>query len=59
MEPHRVPMGRPSCGVKPMEVSTASPYLTAEMEEPLPMWQVTIFSCSSGLPTKRAASAET
>ena len=51
----RVPMGRPSSGVKPMEVSTLLPPSTAVMDEPLPRWQVMILVCSMGLPSISAA----
>ena len=58
--PQRVPMGTPSSGVKPIEVSTERPPLTAEMEEPLPRWQVTTFKLSSfSRPRYFAASCET
>ena len=59
MLPDRVPMRMPSCGVKPMEVSTARPRSTAVMEEPLPRWQVTIFSSDRGRPILSAALPET
>ena len=36
MEPQRVPMGTPSRGVKPMEVSMDLPPSMAQTEEPLP-----------------------
>ena len=42
MSPQRVPIIRPSSGVRPMLVSMHLPSLTAEMEPPLPMWQVMI-----------------
>ena len=31
----------PSPGVKPIEVSTERPWLTAQSDEPLPRWQLT------------------
>jgi hypothetical protein len=37
--PQGVPMGRPTSGVKPIEVVNAFPPSMAHMEEPLPMWQ--------------------
>ena len=43
MSPQRVPMSTPASGVRPMLVSMHLPSLTAEMELPLPRWQVTIF----------------
>ena len=49
MSPLRVPMGTPARGVKPMDVSMHLPQSTAEMEEPLPRWQVTILSSSGFL----------
>ena len=52
-------MGRPARGVQPMEVSTLLPPSTAVTEEPLPRWQVMIFSCSMGLPSMAAARPET
>ena len=57
--PERVPMGRPARGVKPMEVSTLLPPSTAAMEEPLPRWQVMIFSSEGSLPSMAAARWET
>ena len=53
--PDRVPMGTPARGVKPMEVSTLFPPSTAVTEEPLPKWQVMIFSSSMGFPSMAAA----
>ena len=43
MSPERVPITRPSSGVKPIEVSTERPFSTAVMEAPLPRWQVIRF----------------
>ena len=40
MAPQRVPIIRPSSGVKPIVVSTGTPWSTAVMEQPLPRWQV-------------------
>ena len=59
ISPARVPMGRPASGVRPMVVSTHFPFFTAAMEEPLPRWQVMIFSSSMGLPSMAAARWET
>ena len=42
-----------------MEVSTHLPPSIAAREEPLPMWQVTIFNSSMGLPMSSAQRAET
>ena len=42
--PVRVPIINPSRGVSPMLVSMTLPPSTAAMEEPLPKWQVMIFS---------------
>ena len=36
MAPQRVPIIKPSSGVRPMEVSTATPWSMAEAEQPLP-----------------------
>ena len=52
-------MGTPARGVKPMEVSTLLPQSTAATEEPLPRWQVMIFSSSMGLPSMAAARWDT
>ena len=57
--PTRVPIGRPTSGVKPMEVSMLLPPSMAQMEEPLPMWQLMIFSSSMGLPISSAQRPET
>ena len=46
MEPQRVPMIRPSSGVKPIVVSTTRPSRTAHSEEPLPKWQLTSLPAS-------------
>ena len=46
MSPQRVPITRPSTGVKPIEVSMDLPFLMAQMEAPLPRWQLTIFAFS-------------
>ena len=59
MSPTRVPMGRPTSGVKPMEVSTLLPPLMAQMLEPLPMWQLMSLSSSMGLPMSSAQRPET
>ena len=59
ISPLRVPIGTPARGVKPMDVSMHLPPSTAEMEEPLPRWQVTILSSSGFLPRYSAAACET
>ena len=48
MLPQRVPMMRPASGVKPIVVSTTSPWRIAASEEPLPRWHVTRFTFESG-----------
>ncbi|MBQ8352162.1 MAG: hypothetical protein IJY34_00040, partial [Clostridia bacterium] len=52
-----VPMGTPSCGVKPIDVSTVFPFIVAVIEELLPRWQVMIFA--SFLPSISAVFAAT
>ena len=47
--PERVPIIKPSSGVKPIEVSAHTPSLTAVMEHPLPKWQVIILISFLGL----------
>ena len=49
--PVRVPIIKPSSGVKPMEVSTHTPPCIAVMEQPFPRWQVIIFISFFGLPS--------
>src|SRR5699024_11349439 len=56
ISPERVPMTRPSSGVRPIEVSTHLPLRIAETEPPLPRWQVMMFSSSTGLFSIFAAS---
>ena len=58
-EPQRVPMGRPSSGVKPIVVSTEMPPSTAVIEEPLPRWQVMILQSLGSLPSILAARSDT
>lgn len=55
MEPERVPIMRPSSGVKPMVVSMDFPWLTAVMEPPLPKWHVMSPRSRSGRPSRFAA----
>ena len=50
IQPDRVPIGTPSRGVRPMEVSMHLPPFTAEMDEPLPRWHTMILRSSAGLP---------
>ena len=57
--PERVPIGRPASGVKPMEVSTDLPPLTAVTDEPLPRWQEMSLSSSIGRPSMAAARSVT
>ena len=49
-EPERVPMTRPSSGVKPMVVSTDRPRWTAAIDAPAPRWQETMRRSSSCFP---------
>ena len=56
--PQRVPIIRPSSGVKPIEVSTATPWSMALMEQPLPRWQVMSFKSSNGSSSTTAARSE-
>ena len=58
-EPVLVPITTPSRGVKPIEVSTDLPPLTAVMEEPLPRWHETILRSSTFLPIASARALET
>mmetsp|Transcript_20617 Transcript_20617/g.55622 ORF Transcript_20617/g.55622 Transcript_20617/m.55622 type:complete len:241 (+) Transcript_20617:298-1020(+) len=53
--PARVPMTKPSRGVRPMVVSTHLPFLMAAMLAPLPRWQMMAFMDSLGLPRSSAA----
>jgi len=46
----------PASGVRPIEVSTHWPFLTAASDEPLPMWQVTRFTLETGFLRNFAAS---
>ncbi|MNE22021.1 hypothetical protein D3C80_1152090 [compost metagenome] len=57
MSPERVPIASPSSGVRPMEVSTDSPFLMAQTEAPLPRWQLMMLSSDSGLPSALAVSS--
>ena len=55
MSPQRVPITMPAKGVRPIEVSTTSPFLIAASELPLPRWQVTRFTLESGFLSHFAA----
>ena len=57
--PLRVPIIRPSSGVRPMEVSTDSPYFTADTDAPLPKWQTMIFRSFLSFPRISAALFDT
>ena len=59
MSPDRVPMTRPSSGVRPIEVSTLRPPRTAQADAPLPRCSVTRSTESTGLPRTSAAFAVT
>ena len=59
MAPARVPMGRPSWGVKPMEVSMDLPNFTEQVEAPLPRWRLAMRSSSMGRPSRAAARSVT
>ena len=48
MEPARVPIIRPSSGVRPMHVATERPPSTAVTEQPLPRWATTRRSSAAG-----------
>ena len=50
MDPQRVPMTRPSSGVRPMLVSRHLPFFTQLMDEPLPRCMVMELSSLRGLP---------
>ena len=56
MSPERVPIIRPSSGVRPMVVSTDCPSRIAAMEAPLPRWQVIKLVWSMGSPSRLTAS---
>ena len=50
MSPERVPITRPSSGVRPIEVLTDSPFLIAHAEQPLPRCNVMTLVSSWPLP---------
>ena len=57
--PLLVPIIKPSNGVRPIEVSTDSPFFTAVIEAPFPKWQTIIFKSFLSLPRICAALLET
>ena len=57
--PGREPMMRPSNGVMPIVVSKLLPCLMAQMEAPLPRWQLMMFSSFQSLPIILAAFSAT
>ena len=57
--PARVPMTRPSRGVRPIVVSTDSPWRTQHIDAPLPRWRRIAFTDATGLPRARATSLST
>jgi hypothetical protein len=52
--PERVPITRPSRGVKPIDVSTDRPFRTAVAEHPLPRCKTTALTLSTGEPASSA-----
>ena len=52
MSPPRVPITRPSSGVRPIEVSIDSPFWIAQAEQPLPRCTVTMFVSSYDFPVR-------
>ena len=59
ISPLRVPIIKPSNGVKPIEVSILFPFSTAVTEAPLPKWQTMIFKSSRFFPRISPARFET
>ena len=59
MLPERVPITTPSSGVRPIVVSTHSPFTTALMEEPFPRWQTITLELSLSRPRNSTARLET
>jgi hypothetical protein len=53
--PERVPMMRPSRGVRPIEVSKEQPSFTALIEEPLPMCAMIRLVLKGSWPRRTAA----
>ena len=56
-EPERVPIIRPSSGLKPSVVATAMPLRTAAAEQPPPKWQLIRRSPERSRPNISAARA--
>ena len=56
--PQRVPIIKPSSGVRPIDVSTAMPWSIALIEQPLPRWQVISLRSSIGSSRNAAARSE-
>ena len=52
-EPERVPIARPSSGVKPIDVATDAPCQTAVTEQPLPRWATTMPALTPAEPSRR------
>ena len=59
MLPLRVPITKPSSGVRPILVSTLLPSLIAHTEQPLPKCALITLVCSRSLPNNFAASPAT
>ena len=55
MSPERVPITRPSIGVKPIDVSTGRPPTIADADAPLPRCSTIWLSDASGTPRNAAA----
>ena len=59
MSPQRPPIMMPPNGVKPIDVLTHLPPLTAVIEAPLPKWQVMMRVSAMSLPINSAVRWET
>ena len=57
--PERVPITRPSNGVRPIEVSTHLPFTTALMEEPFPKCATITLELSGSKPKNLIVSLDT
>ena len=55
ISPQRVPITRPSRGVKPIDVSTETPFFTAFALDPFPMWKQMRFVANGALPRRTEA----